>query len=413
MHGSSSRRPLNPRTAHGSGQSPKRVLSLLGVSLLGLTPLVSLGCSNGDGPLVLEPKTLTKTRMASRVVVPADLSATSEDRFGNPFAPAKKVEPEAPAGGYEWDVPASWVEVAPRSQFRMVDFQVAGVSTAECYVTKLPGGAGGVIGNINRWASTQLGLPPLTEADVALLPRHSLLGREGVLFEADGDFSGVGGASLEQARMMGLVLEDPMFTLFVKMTGPRDLVLAERQAFLDFAASLRESEDPPSGNSAAPAAPGAGGGGFGFDEIDYELPEGWTRGGPRPMRLMSFVTADGGDVSVSTAGGTLDQNLTRWYGQVGLAPPQGAAILGLERIPVLGRSSIVVDVEGDFTGMGDQKVPDQRLLGIIVPLEANDESLFVKMVGDRELVGAERERLLAFARSMTKTPESQATTKGR
>lgn len=383
------------------GSSHRLLLPLAALSL----PLVA--CESQDGPATIDER-----RVASRPTADVAIGASSLDRFGDPFAPAPAAEsPEPPL---TWVAPPGWREVPPRSQFRLVDFELGG-GAAECYVTLLPGSAGGVRDNVNRWATDQLGLAPLTVAEVEALPRHPVLGAPAYLYEAAGNYTGMGSEAVVDGALKGLILEEPEFTLFVKLVGERETVEAERRAFLDFGASLRTRSQARSAtaggdnNSAAPRAPGvapvdgAVGGAVGAPPAaaapyEYELPSGWTLEGPRPMRLLSFDTGAAGSVSVSRAGGTLEQNLARWYGQMGLDAPVGTGVLALERITVLGLASFVVDLEGDFTGMSGGTVPDQRLLGVICPLEG--ESLFIKLVGPTDAVAAERDALLAFARSL-------------
>ncbi len=139
-------------------------------------------------------------------------------------------------GGLVWDVPEGWSEAAPR-QMRVVTLLPDGASDTECYVTRLPGGAGGVLANINRWRG-QLGLSPLSDDDLAGLERRPMLDAEGVVVDLAGDFKGMSGSSVEGAGLLGLLCLLPDSMVFVKMTGPREEVDAQRERFFDFCGSL-------------------------------------------------------------------------------------------------------------------------------------------------------------------------------
>jgi hypothetical protein len=109
---------------------------------------------------------------------------------------------------------------------------------SECYVTVLSGPAGGVDANLNRWQE-QMGQPPLEATAIQALPRLTVLGREAPFMEATGDFTGMDGQTQGSSALLGVIcpLEDR--ALFVKMTGPRDEVLAEKENFVAFCESLR------------------------------------------------------------------------------------------------------------------------------------------------------------------------------
>lgn len=118
-----------------------------------------------------------------------------------------------------------WTEVAP-TPTRLVNFQ-AGAPTNECYVTILAGDGGGPLDNVNRWRG-QVGLPPVTSAEVGGMPRIPMLGGEALLIEAMG----------AEKAILGTVSLLPGRAVFVKMTGPPDLVAQEKTRFVAFCGSL-------------------------------------------------------------------------------------------------------------------------------------------------------------------------------
>lgn len=149
---------------------------------------------------------------------------------------------EEPEGGNQhplvWTTPVGWTEGAP-SQMRLIDFKLGPNQEGECYLTAMPGTAGGLAANLNRWR-TQMGQPPLTEEEIDKLPRKSLLGTPSHFLSIDGDFKGVGAENAQTGyRMLGMIQQAPELTIFVKMTGPKDLVEKNAAAFELFCASVQ------------------------------------------------------------------------------------------------------------------------------------------------------------------------------
>ncbi len=126
---------------------------------------------------------------------------------------------------FSYSLPAGWSELQP-SATRNVNL-LAGDPALECYVTVLGGGAGGVAGNVNRWRD-QVGLEPISAAEVEALPRLAMLGGEAHLAEAVG----------AEKAILGTLSARGSTSVFVKMIGPTELVAREKEAFLAFCASL-------------------------------------------------------------------------------------------------------------------------------------------------------------------------------
>src|SRR5690606_21160343 len=97
--------------------------------------------------------------------------------------------------------------------------------------------AGGVLQNVNRWRE-QVGAGPLTQAQVAALPKVALLGSEAPIVEAAGTFQGMNDGPREGFAVLGTLASAGDAMVFVKMTGPQDVVRAERERFLAFCRSL-------------------------------------------------------------------------------------------------------------------------------------------------------------------------------
>ena len=107
------------------------------------------GC--GDDPAPPAVPTTPATRPAA-AVVPATRA---------PQAPVA----EAQAGPIPWKVPADWTRDPGERAMRVATFR-RGQPNEEIAVSQFPGDVGGVLANVNRWRA-QVGLPPITDADLA------------------------------------------------------------------------------------------------------------------------------------------------------------------------------------------------------------------------------------------------------
>jgi len=153
-------------------------------------------------------------------------------------APAKPpagnaIPPEAANGAsskdsFAWTLPDGWRR-APDKPMRAVTFYAGPGETLECYIAVFPGDTGGLLANVNRWRG-QLDLPPLAEADIAKLESIPMLGRKAVIVEGEGKGS----------QLVGAACPGQDHSVFVKMSGPPELVKAQRTAFLAFCRSLEE-----------------------------------------------------------------------------------------------------------------------------------------------------------------------------
>ncbi|MHC4376636.1 MAG: hypothetical protein ACYS26_08565 [Planctomycetota bacterium] len=314
-----------------------------------------------------------------------------------------------------WSNPTGWQLVEPpRSSMRLIDFQVGG---AECTVTALPGG-GTLESNVTRWC-TQMGIEPLSAAAVARLPQMRLLGAPATYVDLEGSYSNMGAPAVPDARLIGLILiqeanpamQSDGFAFFVKLAGPKADVDAAEGLFADFCSSLQsvtpgnggprnfdpgtdrrrmEGQAPTSG---APSPDGRDSGGG----LSWKLPEGWTRGPERTMRVATFIDPDGVPCTLSIFGGTLVDNAVRWLGELGQdLPADGLA--SFPRIPSLGTEALLIEAAGDHSGMGGAVTADAFLYGTMCDI--GGALVFVKYVGPRAQVEPRREEFLSIVRSL-------------
>ncbi len=323
------------------------------------------------------------------------------ERFGAGRPASADQSDEAPLS---WEVPAGWVELAP-TQMRMVNLKVG--DEGECYLTILGGDGGGITGNVNRWRG-QIGLGELSDSEVAALPKMDVLGREASLVDLRGSYTGMGSAAREDWALLGAITTSSRFTLFVKFIGPQALLEREAAGFESFCSSLvftaeaGGSASSPHGDT-PPVAPGRGPAGAGDSGgFSWDVPAGWV---PEPgggMRLVTFrvgavecyVVVLGGD------GGGVVGNIQRWVGQLGLELPSEADVAAMPLIDVLGVEAPLLEATGAYTGMGAaEATPDTTMLG--VPCLISGRAVFIKMLGPKAEVAAQRESFLSFASSLT------------
>lgn len=338
---------------------------------------LAAGCA-GEG----QPRRAHPTRRTFEPARPVRWNATALERLG--FAPA--AEPAAEADGPALWTPPGWTRRAP-GRMQLATFDVPG--GASCSYSELPGAAGGLRANVDRWRRQQ-GLGPIDDGELAGLASARLGERDAALVEIAGEPNG----------LLGLIAIDPAGSSFLKLEGPSAALAAARDAFLELGRRLGEG-DTGGGQAAhegahAPDADRAQAG-----DLVFDVPAGWRRGPDRSMRLATFL-GDGWECSVTILGGSgggLAGNVGRWYGQLGLAAPSSDELAALETIPVLGGDATLVAATGTYRGMLGETIESAGLLGAI--RIGADRSLFVKVIGRSAAVSALRPAFEDFCRSIT------------
>jgi hypothetical protein len=144
-----------------------------------------------------------------------------------------RVPPSTAPRTYTWQAPAGWTEVESTSSLRLVSFSVPhGDELGDLSVSKLGGGAGGRLANLNRWRR-QLGLAPVAPdapeaaGQVTQAPAGTFQWWSMVNDETD-----------PSVGMLAGMLEAPDHIMFVKLTGSGELVAASEAGFVEFLASF-------------------------------------------------------------------------------------------------------------------------------------------------------------------------------
>ena len=153
---------------------------------------------------------------------------------------AAKTPPATASGAFDpskasWTVPAGW-KLGTGSSMRLVTLDVPG--GAQCWITALPGESGGLASNLNRWRK-EMGQAPLSDGEIAALPRVPVLGVDSPFLDLTGEYQGMGGPkNLKEARLLALGCARSDVFLSVKMVGPPSVLEAEREHFLAFCQSI-------------------------------------------------------------------------------------------------------------------------------------------------------------------------------
>ncbi len=202
----------------------------LAAALLVLLP----ACGEKDTPGLVE-RPLSVSEKNFRLV------DSSMERFrytARPAASAGTESGSATPRGLVYDTPEGWTE-KPGAAMRDVNFTFGEKGEGECYVARLPGTGGGLAANVNRWRA-QMGAAPLSDEEVAALPTRPLFGQPARFVAVDGTFSpGMGSSeTFPGYRLVGLILAADAGAVFVKMTGPKEVVEKNGAAFDQFVSSL-------------------------------------------------------------------------------------------------------------------------------------------------------------------------------
>jgi len=385
----------NPRSSQGLAERGERrsVLRRVLLALVGL--LAAAGCSDGGS------YTVERTRTARASDPPVIPGITTAERFGWRPQPGEEgraqMTPQRPPAPPPLiaDLPEAWERV-PETQFRQINTRVAASPEAECYLTFLPGDGGGDLANVNRWRS-ELALAPIDAAAVTGLPRTQLIGQPALRVDFTGNFTGMGGQQIAEARLLGVLLTRPNMpgALFVKFVGPAAVVAEHEANFDSFVGSVRLNENA-AGVDANPTS-SAG--------LTWQVPPTWTaETAPRSMREVT-LTKGKCELYVSVlggGGGGVLANVNRWLGQFD-APSLGVeGLAALERAPCLGGEAVLVTAEGAFGGMSGAKEGGMGLLGAV--LEQPSRLVTVKLTGPAAEVAAERANFLSFLASLAEAP---------
>lgn len=408
-----------------------------------LIPALAFGCSKPDSVEI------TDSVVKSEHAYQEKIGATSDERFLSREEYAAKQAAEAggaqstglpadhppltdaPAAAtptadpFHYSTPDGWTALAP-TQFRQINLAIGNAGDMECYLTILPGG-GGIAENINRWRG-QFGVAEYTEDEIAGLPDVVIMGFPGKVVNFSGDFTPRGAsAPLNDYRLIGAIMQSDDQLITIKMTGPEAKIMTELNNFAKFVDSLHPNDGHTHGDTPAqptagaippgaqmpadhpplPGQPAAGVAPSGpaptsAGNYEWTVPEGWNASSnTSSMRLVTFTVTDqqaAGEaecyITVLTGdGGGRLLNYNRWLGQFDQDPLEESELILQPPVYLFGEEVPMLVCEGTYQGMGGTPAPDQMLIGASGMI--NGETLFIKLVGPRDVV---RGNWAAFAR---------------
>lgn len=369
-----------------------------------------VACSGRDTAEFGESRQLPKEQR------PTVWDASTRDRLGLPDvrAPGAGGGAAAAAPQVTGTTPGGWMELpADPERFRNAAWRVADAPETECYLTL--GVRGGVAGNLARWYRNQFGMADVPAAEA--LPAIDFAGRSGRLAELQGSFAG----KPDQAALIAFFNEGDSVTS-LKFTGPQATVTANREQFLQLAASIRIADGapastappirpgqpmpdghPPTGAQppAAAVPPGHAGAAPAASPFTAQVPPGW-QAVAGSARVLHHRFGNASEVYVSQLGGTLKASLDIWRGELGLGPMSDAEFTALPHVLFLGDDAVLLDLRGTFRSMAGKTIDDARLL-IAARLDGGAIT-FCKLVGPAAEVDAQHDAFQQFCGSVRRAP---------
>jgi hypothetical protein len=156
------------------------------------------------------------------MIGPTSLKAREESR------------PLAQGAPFKFDTPSGWTQIPATSTFYVLSFMAADKDKkAAINVSIMAGDGGGLAANVNRWRG-QVGLNPVTAAEINALPEVQIGTAKGKLIDVAGN-----SAPPQSNRILGAILIRQTDSLFFKMTGPKEFVGQQQPAFESFLKSIQ------------------------------------------------------------------------------------------------------------------------------------------------------------------------------
>jgi hypothetical protein len=306
----------------------------------------------------------------------------------------------------KYTLPDGWKE-KPLTQMRVASFTAAeNGKEADISVVPLGGMSGGDLANVNRWRG-QVGLQAVDQDALDKSAESvAIADKTGALYDIAGTEPGSG----DQARIVGAILHSDDAVWFFKITGDAALVEKQKPNFIAFLKSvdfgklappstMDLSKLPPSHptipgmDTAAPAADTG-------DKPTWTVPAGWQPGQLAQFLVARYLVKGDGDTvaainvsQLSGDGGGLGPNINRWRGQLGLAPVSDDDIAKLPTVDASGAKATLVEIKG----IDPRSNKPASLVGVVLPL--NGQTWFYKLMGDANVVTAQKDAFIKFVQS--------------
>jgi hypothetical protein len=377
----------------------------------GITALLLVGCNRdnvkvyhvSDAQLQSQPTAQTASALSASAADQTLPPGHPDIGGANMTAPAMADNSTAPL---TWKTPDGWTQVPP-SELRVASFKVIqNGKSVDISVIPLGPMAGTDAANVNRWRG-QVGLPQATDDEIQKSAENAeAAGQPAQLY----DVVGTNPANGDKTRIIAVIEHRPEATWFYKMIGDGDLVEQQKPAFVEFLKSLKftdataQTEMPASLPPGHPAIGDVNSAAQSSASISHEgrpnwtVPSDWKEIPPAQFLLAEFSIAGGkADVNVASLAGTgggVPANINRWRGQLGLGPlSEENFSKSVETINVAGGKASLVDLTGTNMETGQTT----RLVGVIAP--QGDRTWFYKLMGDANVVAAQKDAFIKFVES--------------
>ncbi len=137
-----------------------------------------------------------------------------------------------------------------------------------------------------------------------------------------------------------------------------------------------------------------------FDGMKFMVPEDWKQLELSAMQkgiiAAKFGIPGAGEsnsLTLSTSGGSLEDNLKRWEGQFSGGPAMIREVFSVD-----GKEATLVRLQGQFSpGFGRPNEDGWGMLGVVIPL--GSFNYYIKLTGPQEEVAKAEEQFLEFCRS--------------
>lgn len=372
---------------------------LLRLAAVALLPLVA-GCGHDD----VKTYKMDSSDLATNLPAPA--TATASSGMPATMPPGLPAPDNSGLPKLKYALPAGWTEKPP-SQMRMASFDIsADGKTVDVSVVPLGPMSGTDTANVTRWLG-QVGQSPVDDAGAAKLAEPVQIGDQPAnLYDLAGTSTETGSAE----RIIGVILHTDSATWYFKMMGDAALAEKNKPAFVSFLKSVQfqpAATPPPVDTGQLPPSHPA------IPEITTQtataptdkpvwmVPSNWKEGELMQFLIARYVIQSDGNATASVNvsqldgdGGGLLANVNRWRGQLGQAPITDDDAARLPTIDASGSKAVVTDFTGtDMRGGGKPA----RMVGVVLPL--NGQTWFYKLMGDPDLVAAQKDAFIAFVQS--------------